>query len=114
MSEPAGLAAMVGSCAGLALLDALVVVASVHAFGGEGALLAVVVASLVASAAGVLAATPDGEGAVEAVLVLALIWAGVDAGPAVAAALLARLLRFWLPMLPGWVALRRLQHDGVL
>jgi uncharacterized membrane protein YbhN (UPF0104 family) len=46
--------------------------------------------------------------------VLALIWAGVDAGPAVAAALLARLLRFWLPMLPGWIALRRLQHDGVL
>ncbi|MGZ4717152.1 MAG: lysylphosphatidylglycerol synthase transmembrane domain-containing protein [Acidimicrobiales bacterium] len=113
-SEPAGLAAMVGSCAGLALLDAFVVVASVQAFGGGGSLLAVVVASLAASAAGVLAPTPDGEGAVEAVLVLALIWAGVDAGPAVAAALLSRVLRFWLPMLPGWFALRRLQHDGVL
>ncbi len=113
-SEPAGLAAMVGSCAGLALLDALIVLASVHAFGGGGSTAGILFAALVASAAAALAPTPDGEGAVEAVLVLGLVWAGVDAGPAVAAALLARLLRFWLPMLPGWVALRRSQHDGVL
>jgi len=75
---------------------------------------AIVVASLVATAAGVLAPTPDGEGVVEAVLVLGLVWAGVDAGPAVAAALLARILRFWMPMLPGYLALRRLRNDGVL
>ena len=113
-SEPSTLAVMVGSCLGLALLDGLVVVASVQAFGGGGSLVAILLASLVATAAGVLSPTPDGEGAVEAVLVLGLIWAGVDAGPAVAAALLARILRFWLPMLPGYVALRRLQDDGVL
>lgn len=113
-SEPASLAAVVGSRVGLALLDALVVVASVRAFGGGGSTVAVVAASLLASAAGLLAPTPDGEGAVEAVLALGLVWAGVDAGPAVAAALLARVLRFWLPMLPGWIALRGLRHDGVL
>ena len=113
-SEPAGLAAMVGSSVGLALLDALIVVASVKAFGGGGSTVAILFAALVASAAAALAPTPDGEGVVEAVLVLGLVWAGVDAGPAVAAALLARLLRFWLPMLPGWIALRRSQHDGVL
>jgi undecaprenyl-diphosphatase len=105
---------MAGSCLGLALLDGLVVVACVHAFGGGGASAAIVVASLVATAAGVLAPTPDGEGVVEAVLVLGLVWAGVDAGAAVAAALAARILRFWLPMVPGYLALRRQQHDGVL
>ena len=114
VSEPAGLGAMVGSCAGLALLDGLVVVACAQAFGGGGSLVAIVVASLVASAAGMLAPTPDGEGVVEAVLVLGLVAAGVDAGPAVAAALLARILRFWLPMAPGFLALRRQQRDGVL
>ena len=113
-SEPASLAIMVGSCVGLALLDGFVVVASVQVFGGGGSTVAIVVASLVATAAGVLAPTPDGEGVVEAVLVLGLVWAGVDAGPAVAAALLARILRFWMPMLPGYLALRRLRNDGVL
>ena len=113
-SEPASLAIMAGSCVGLALLDGLVVVAAVHAFGGGGSPVGIVVASLAATAAAVLAPTPDGEGVVEAVLVLGLVWAGVDAGPAIAAALLARVLRFWLPMLPGFLALRRLRHDGVL
>ena len=113
-SEPAGLATMVGSCVGLALLDALVVAGLGEGVRRWRVAVASSSASLVASAAAALAPTPDGEGAVEAVLVLGLVWAGVDAGPAVAAALLARLLRFWLPMLPGWIALRRSQHDGVL
>jgi len=42
------------------------------------------------------------------------VWAGIDAGPAVAAVLLGRLLCFWLPMVPGWFALRQLTRDGIV
>ena len=45
---------------------------------------------------------------------LGLIWAGLDAGAAVAAMVLVRLVTFWIPMLPGWIALRRLERSGVL
>ena len=62
----------------------------------------------------VIAPTPDGAGLVEASLVLGLIWTGMDAGAAVATMVLVRLVTFWIPMLPGWFALRRLERDGTL
>ena len=114
LDRPLPVVGMVGSCLGQALVEALVVVAAVHAFGGTAPFAAVLFASLVATVAAVLAATPDGAGVVEAALVLGLIWAGVDAGPAVAAALLARVVSFWVPMVPGWFALRRLERAEVL
>ena len=112
--RPSRLAAMIGSCVGLALVDGLVLVAATHVFGTSLSVAPVLAVSLVASVAGVAALTPDGAGVVEAMLALGLVWAGADAGPAVAAALLTRLLTFWLPMLPGWIALSRLQRDGVV
>jgi len=114
LDQPTMLASVVGAMLGLALVDALVVLAAVQVFGGGAPMAAVVFASLLATAVGVLAPTPDGAGVIEAVLVLALVWAGVDAGPAVAATLFSRLLGFWLPMVPGWFALRRLARDGVV
>jgi len=114
LDQPTMLASMVGAMVSLALVDALAVLAAVQVFGGGAPMAAVVFASLLATALGVLAPTPDGAGVIEAVLVLALVWAGVDAGPAVAAALLSRLLGFWLPMVPGWFALRGLARDGVV
>ena len=113
-AQPVQMLAMVGSCLGLAMVDAGVLVAAVHAFGGSAPVAAVMLVSLMASVAAVVAATPDGAGVIESVMVLGLIWAGVDAGPAVAAALLTRIVRFWLPMLPGWFALRRQQRAGIL
>jgi uncharacterized membrane protein YbhN (UPF0104 family) len=112
--RPAQLAAMVGACVALALVDALVLVAAVHAFGSSPPLVPVLAVSLVAAVAGVASITPDGAGVAEAVLVLGLVWAGVDAGTAVAAALLTRVLTFWLPVLPGWIALARLKRDNLL
>jgi uncharacterized membrane protein YbhN (UPF0104 family) len=40
--------------------------------------------------------------------------AGIDAGIAISATLIFRLLTFWLPTLPGWLALRNLQRTGDL
>jgi uncharacterized membrane protein YbhN (UPF0104 family) len=114
LARPVQLMAMAGACLGLALLDAALLLAAVHAFGGSAPGASVLFVSLLAAVAAVVAVTPDGAGVVEAVLVLGLIWAGVDAGPAVAAALLARVVRFWLPILPGWFALRRQQRAGIL
>ena len=106
---PSAIAAVV-----LALVNGAVVLALVSAFGGTGSWVGIMTASLVAGVAVVVAPTPDGVGLVEPVLALGLIASGVDAGPAVAAVLLWRLLGFWVPMLPGWLAYRHLWRDGVL
>jgi uncharacterized membrane protein YbhN (UPF0104 family) len=53
-------------------------------------------------------------GAVEAALVASLTAVGVQTGPAVAGVLTYRLLTFWLPILPGFLALRYLQHREIV
>ena len=50
--------------------------------------------------------TPGGVGAIEAALVLVLSNAGVDDATAWAAVLLFRLINFWFPTIPGYLALR--------
>jgi len=53
--------------------------------------------------------TPGGVGGVEAALTAALTTAGVDAAAAASIVLLFRLVTFWLPVVPGWVLLRRVK-----
>ncbi len=62
--------------------------------------------SLIAAAA----PTPGGLGAMEAALVAGFTGVGLDAGVAVAVVLTYRLATFWLPILPGWLSFRTLQH----
>jgi undecaprenyl-diphosphatase len=50
--------------------------------------------------------TPGGVGAIEAALVMVLTSAGVDQSVAWSATLLFRLVTYWLPTVPGYVALR--------
>jgi len=57
-----------------------------------------------------VAPTPGGLGAAEAALVSGLLIYGVAAGPAVAGALIYRFATFWLPLAPGFVALRILSR----
>jgi uncharacterized membrane protein YbhN (UPF0104 family) len=56
--------------------------------------------------------TPGGLGAIEAALVAGLTGIGLPPGPAVSAVLTYRLATYWLPVLPGWAALRILQGRG--
>jgi len=51
-------------------------------------------------------------GAIEAALVAGLTGVGMQPGPAVSAVLLYRLATYWLPVLPGWLCWRSLQHRG--
>ncbi|TFH20961.1 MAG: flippase-like domain-containing protein [Acidimicrobiales bacterium] len=50
--------------------------------------------------------TPGGVGAIEAALVFVLTRAGVPDAEAWAATLLFRLINYWLPTIPGYIALR--------
>ena len=65
---------------------------------------------LAAAALAAAAPTPGGLGAIEAALVAGLTGVGMQPGPAVSAVLLYRLATYWLPVLPGWLCWRSLQH----
>ena len=63
-----------------------------------------------AAAIAQVAPTPGGIGAVEAALIAGLTAAGLDKETAVPAVFLFRLVTFWLPILPGWLAFTWLQR----
>ena len=82
---------------------------------GEGRVAAQAgVASLPPGPAVIAAAspTPGGLRAIEAALVAGLTGIGLPPGPAVSAVLTYRLATYWLPVVPGWAALRILQRRG--
>jgi uncharacterized protein (TIRG00374 family) len=86
-----------------------------RAFGQHPGFAAVAVANLVGGAIGSAIPTPGGIGGVETALPLALEQAaGMAASTAIPAVLLFRLLTFWLPVLPGWVAFVWLQRRRVI
>ena len=58
--------------------------------------------------------TPGNLGALEAALVVGLTGIGVPAGPSVAGVLTFRLITYWLPTAPGFLAFRVLQRRGVV
>jgi glycosyltransferase 2 family protein len=95
-------------------LSAAGMVATLAALGAHFSVGAVVAVYIVASTLGQLLPTPGGLGAVEGALVAGLTAIGLSAPDAIAAALVTRVLTFWLPVLPGIVAFRLLQHRGVI
>jgi undecaprenyl-diphosphatase len=103
-----------GGTAGVTAAYVLTLAVSLQAFEANAPLLEVVAVYLGAMAVGSISPTPAGLGAVEAALVAGLTVVGVETGPAVAGVLLFRLLTFWLPILPGFLAFRYLQRRQVL
>jgi undecaprenyl-diphosphatase len=90
------------------------IVATLAAIGAHFSVIPVVAVYIVASTLGQLLPTPGGLGAVEGALVAGLTAIGIPPSTAIAAALVSRVLTFWLPVLPGVVAFRLLQHHGVI
>ncbi|GAA2256821.1 lysylphosphatidylglycerol synthase domain-containing protein [Kitasatospora cystarginea] len=88
--------------------------ASIQAFGGTLSFSVVAVVFLTANAAGSAIPTPGGIGPVEIALIGALTVAGVSPTVATPAVFLYRLLTFWLPVLPGWIAYNVLQRKNAL
>jgi uncharacterized protein (TIRG00374 family) len=91
-----------------------VLIACVHAFGGELSIAVIAVVYLAGATIGQAAPTPGGLGAVEAALSAGLTAAGLDGGVAVSAVLLYRLVTFWLPTLPGYWSFNWLTKKGAL
>lgn len=60
------------------------------------------------------APTPGGLGAAEAAFIGGLTAVGMPSEQAVASVLLFRLLTFWIPVIPGWVAMTWLQRTEAL
>lgn len=87
---------------------------SIAAFGGGIGFVAVTAVYLAGSALAQVAPTPGGIGAAEAALIAGLTTFGLDAGTAVPAVFLFRIGTFWVPILPGYLAFKRLERLGSL
>lgn len=88
--------------------------ASLRAFDGTATIGQIALVSLTASIAASVAPTPGGLGAAEAAFLAGLIAVGVPKETALPAVFLYRLASFWLPILPGWLAMRALQRRDLL
>ncbi len=109
-ASPLKLGLLFGGSALLTLAYIGGLAASVQAFGGGPGLIALGAVYLAAAALAAAAPTPGGLGAIEAALVAGLTGVGMAPGPAVSAVLVYRLATYWLPVLPGWLCWRSLQH----
>lgn len=87
---------------------------SIAAFGGGIGFVAVTAVYLTGSALAQVAPTPGGIGAAEAALIAGLTTFGLDATVAVPAVFLFRIGTFWFPILPGYLAYKRLESQGAL
>ena len=111
-ASPVKLGLLFGGSALVTLAYIAALAASVRAFGAGPGLVVIGAVYLGAAALAAAAPTPGGLGAIEAALVAGLTGVGMQPGPAVSAVLLYRLATYWLPVLPGWLCWRSLQHRG--
>jgi len=112
--RPAKVVALFGGSIFLTLAYVFALVFSIQAFGGGLPVATIGAVYLVGSAVATVAPTPGGVGAVEAALITGLTAAGLDKEIAVPAVFLFRLATFWVPILPGWLALTALQRSDRL
>jgi glycosyltransferase 2 family protein len=109
LRRPGKAAQLLGGSAGVTLTYALCLASCLAAFDAHLPVVSTVAVYLASSAVASVSPTPGGLGAMEAALVAGLTAVGAPTGPAVAGVLAFRLLSFWLPILPGWLAYRALR-----
>jgi uncharacterized membrane protein YbhN (UPF0104 family)/membrane-associated phospholipid phosphatase/tRNA A-37 threonylcarbamoyl transferase component Bud32 len=112
--RPARLAVLVAGSAGISAAYILALTAALAAYGARPGLGTVAGVYLASSAVASVAPTPGGIGPFEAAAVAGLGALGVKPGPAVAAVITYRLITYWLPVIPGVVALHVLRRRKVL
>lgn len=111
---PTKLVALFAGSAIITLSYTIAMIASLNAFGADVPVATAAVIYLAGAAVATAAPTPGGVGATEAALIAGYTVAGVDPSTAFASVLLFRLMTFWLPILPGWLALVWLNRSGRL
>lgn len=114
LQRPKKLLAGIGGTLLLTAANVMCLDASIRAFGGELSYASIAVVFLAGNALGSAAPTPGGVGAVEAALIAGLTFAGLPYETAAPAVLLFRLMVFWLPVLPGWLAFTHLTRKEAL
>ena len=114
LHSPRRMLLLLGGSAGVTTAQAFVLVASLEAFGIHLPIVTVVAVFVAGTALAAAAPTPGGLGALEAALVAGLAQVGAPTAPAIAAVLTARLIGFWLPILPGWLAFNQLRRRQIL
>lgn len=112
--SPSRAAVLFAGVAGVTAANVLMLAISLHAFGVHPSLLKIGAVYLGGSAVASASPTPGNLGAIEAVLVANLTTVGVQVNPAIAAVLLYRLIAFWLPIVPGLLALQYLRRQQIL
>jgi uncharacterized membrane protein YbhN (UPF0104 family) len=112
--NPGRVVALFGGSAALSLAYVIAVACCVEAFGGGLTVPQVAAAYLGAVALATFAPTPGGLGALESAMIAGMTGFGLADGVAVSATLTFRLATFWLPLLPGWVALGAMQRRDEL
>jgi uncharacterized membrane protein YbhN (UPF0104 family)/tRNA A-37 threonylcarbamoyl transferase component Bud32 len=111
LSTPRKAAMLFGGNLASQVLFALVLDASLHAYGYSLPLLELIVINSLASVLGGMAPVPGGMGVVEAGLIGGLTAAGIPQDVAVATTFTHRLFTAYLPPIWGWFALNWLRHN---
>lgn len=112
--SPRALVMVLGGAALVTVMNVVAFGVSLRAFGEHVPWASVALVYLAGSALASAAPTPGGLGATEAALVGGLVVVDVPEDAAIPSVLLFRLATFWLPILPGWIALVVLQRRGDL
>lgn len=105
---------LIGGSVAITLLSSLTLYASIKSVHASAAIVGVFVIYVTASLVSNIAPTPGGIGATEAVLVVGLVAARISLPQAAAATVLFRLLTFWLPIIPGALALHYLNRQKTI
>ncbi|MDT0342555.1 lysylphosphatidylglycerol synthase domain-containing protein [Streptomyces sp. DSM 44938] len=115
VQQPKKLLSGIGGMLMMTLAFVLCLDASLRAFGEEVHYPTIAVVFLAGNALGSAAPTPGGLGAVELALSGGLTtFGGVPTSAALGAVLLFRLMTFWLPVLPGWIAFTQLTRKEAI
>ncbi|MGA9598355.1 MAG: flippase-like domain-containing protein, partial [Acidimicrobiia bacterium] len=112
--KPSKLAALFAGSAMVTISYTIAMIASLKALGVDLPIVTATVVYLAGAAVATAAPTPGGVGATEAALIAGYTAVGVGGSEAFAAVFLFRFVTFWLPILPGWLALLTLQRSGEL
>jgi uncharacterized protein (TIRG00374 family) len=86
---------------------------ALHAFGQHVNFPALGAMYITATTVAAAVPTPGGVGAIEAALTAGLIGLGVDGAAAAAVVLWFRLITYWLPVFPCWIAYQHVQRTDI-
>jgi undecaprenyl-diphosphatase len=114
LRTPHRAAVLFGGSAATTLLYVLTLAVSLAAVDADVPFLQLFAMYLATTAVAAASPTPGNLGALELALTGGLATLSVPTGTAVGAVLIFRLLTFWLPLVPGFLALRHLHRSGHL